>query len=139
MDLSGRCSSFMMFCNVGNNNEPPWEWSIPTIYGDDWGMAYYCYTHISKNQNELTLRLRHVVQLLPQSIPRPGSVAGEDKIPSGFWHVLHQWLLVLCCYLVLRCFQREPRVLVGSQPELLLLLHISFFSLQYDIIISYLI
>ena len=20
--------------------------NIPTIYGDDWGMAYYCYTHI---------------------------------------------------------------------------------------------
>ena len=30
-----------------NNNKPPiWEWFKPTIYGDDWGMVYYCYTAI---------------------------------------------------------------------------------------------
>ena len=26
---------------------PIWEWFTPTIYGDDWGMVYYCYTHIT--------------------------------------------------------------------------------------------
>ena len=27
--------------------QPPiWEWFIPPIFGDDWGMVYYCFTYI---------------------------------------------------------------------------------------------
>jgi hypothetical protein len=34
-------------------HKPPiWEWqtlvNIPPIYGDDWGMVYYCSTHITQ-------------------------------------------------------------------------------------------
>ena len=30
-----------------NHNKPPsWEWFIPPISGDDWGMVYGCFTHI---------------------------------------------------------------------------------------------
>ena len=35
--------------NVGitiSKSTHDWEWFIPTIYGDDLGMVYYCYTHI---------------------------------------------------------------------------------------------
>ena len=31
----------------GKNKTPTWEWFIPVIYGDDWGMAYDCFTHIT--------------------------------------------------------------------------------------------
>ena len=28
-------------------HKPPiWEWFIAPIYGDDWGIVYYCFNHI---------------------------------------------------------------------------------------------
>ena len=33
---------------------------IPTIYGDDWGMVYYCYTHI----NEIAFRTILLVMMI---------------------------------------------------------------------------
>ena len=56
IDMPKKCFLYLLgyiHCNWGwygiwlqceyNNNKPPiGEWLIPTIYGDDWGMVYYC-------------------------------------------------------------------------------------------------
>ena len=44
---AARDQTFTVGTTINKNNKPSiWEWLIPTIYGDDWGMVYYCYTRV---------------------------------------------------------------------------------------------
>ena len=46
--------SFCMFTMLLKQyHKPPiWEWFAAPIYGDDWGMVYYCVTHIKATINQ---------------------------------------------------------------------------------------
>ena len=43
--IVGDCTT-QYYAGYNNNKPSVWDWFIQTIYGDDWGMVYYCYTHI---------------------------------------------------------------------------------------------
>ena len=51
-DLLGQMETCWVIFQSGYNKNKPliWEWFIVTIYGDDGGMVYYCYTHISRTK-----------------------------------------------------------------------------------------
>ena len=42
--------------------------NIPTIYGDDWGMAYYCYTHMLKKYNCIGIQHRYSLFSIPNIV-----------------------------------------------------------------------